>query len=147
MPSMTLLARPLMTVTDGQVLFDTSVLISWMRDGEGLTAQSLVAQGRGCITHPVRMEILLGIPRSQELRLRRDLARFPLIPLNPDTDFDLAAEIHRGVRRSGDTIRSSVDLIIAAVAIRTGLPLLHADKDFDRIAAVVPELVIYNNGQ
>jgi predicted nucleic acid-binding protein len=50
------------------------------------------------------------------------------------TDFELAAEIYRRVRRSGHTPRSSADCLIAAVCIRANVPLLHDDIDFDRIA-------------
>jgi predicted nucleic acid-binding protein len=38
----------------------------------------------------------------------------------------------------GVTIRSSVDCLIAACAIRNGLPILHSDRDFDAIARFTP---------
>jgi predicted nucleic acid-binding protein len=42
-----------------------------------------------------------------------------------------AADMYRGLRRRGITIRNSVDCMIAAVAIEHDLPLLHNDRDFD----------------
>jgi predicted nucleic acid-binding protein len=51
-------------------------------------------------------------------------------------DFRAAAEIHRAVRRTGRTIRSSVDCLIAAIALRHDVELLHKDVDFEVIAEV-----------
>ena len=45
-----------------------------------------------------------------------------------------AAEIYRQGRRRGITIRSSVDCLIAAIAIENRVPVWHRDRDFDAIA-------------
>jgi len=45
-------------------------------------------------------------------------------------------------RRAGITIRSSIDCLIARVAIEHGLMLLHDDRDFERISKVVPDLTL-----
>ena len=45
-----------------------------------------------------------------------------------------AAEIYRQGRRKGYTIRSSVDCLIAAIAIDNRIPVWHKDRDFDLIA-------------
>lgn len=50
-----------------------------------------------------------------------------------------ASSIHDELRTSfsaGDAVRNSIDCLIAATCIRTGTPLLHADADFDKLAAV-----------
>ena len=52
-----------------------------------------------------------------------------------------AAELYRSARRSGITIRSTVDCLIASVCIRERVPILHADRDFDRLALVSPLVV------
>jgi predicted nucleic acid-binding protein len=49
-------------------------------------------------------------------------------------DFDAAALVYRTCRSRGATIRRLVDCLIAAVAIRTGSPILHADGDFNVLA-------------
>lgn len=49
-----------------------------------------------------------------------------------------AASIYRIGRRQGLTIRSSVDCLIAAIAIRNGVELLHADRDFTSMALFTP---------
>ncbi|MCK5488248.1 MAG: PIN domain-containing protein, partial [Desulfobacterales bacterium] len=47
-----------------------------------------------------------------------------------------AAQLYRTCRKRGITIRKTVDCLIAQTAIEHGVPLLHNDKDFDRIASV-----------
>lgn len=138
--------RSMISAMNDRVLADTSVWISWFRQVSTPVAaelKQLLSSERVVLTDPVRMELLMGVPRLGELRLQRDLSSLEMVRVDPEVDFDLAAEIYRAVRRSGHTIRSSNDLLIAAVAIRTDLPLLHADKDFDRVSAVLPELRIW----
>jgi hypothetical protein len=45
-------------------------------------------------------------------------------------------------RRAGVTIRSATDCLIARIAIEHGLLLLHDDRDFDKMAEVVPDLTL-----
>lgn len=45
-----------------------------------------------------------------------------------------AAEIYREGRRRGLTIRSSMDCLIAAIAIDNGVAIWHRDRDYDLIA-------------
>jgi predicted nucleic acid-binding protein len=49
-------------------------------------------------------------------------------------DFEMAAMLYRSCRRGGTTPRKMVDCLIAAIAIRSGSPILHADRDFDLLA-------------
>lgn len=74
-----------------------------------------------------------------ELRIRR--ASYELVAME-QSDFDRAIEVmaklakksqHRGV--------TIPDLLIAAVAERAGLTVLHYDSDFDRIAAVTHQKI------
>jgi predicted nucleic acid-binding protein len=46
-----------------------------------------------------------------------------------------AADIYRQGRRRGLTIRSATDCLIAAIAIRNGVPIWHRDRDFEAIAS------------
>ena len=46
--------------------------------------------------------------------------------------------LYRAGRRSGLTIRSSVDCLIAACALRHGLTVLHHDRDFELLRQVAP---------
>lgn len=83
------------------------------------------------------IELLAGKPR-RSIR-EEDLLRFvtcgPTVsdPV-PLTLFVSASEIYRQGRRRGITIRSSVDCLIAAIAIDNRVPVWHRDRDFDAIA-------------
>jgi predicted nucleic acid-binding protein len=45
-----------------------------------------------------------------------------------------AADIYRIGRSKGYTIRSSIDCLIAAIAIENNVPIWHYDRDFPTIA-------------
>jgi predicted nucleic acid-binding protein len=49
-----------------------------------------------------------------------------------------AARIFFDLRRTGKTVRSSIDCCIAQLCIENKMPLLHRDKDFTTIAKVRP---------
>jgi predicted nucleic acid-binding protein len=67
-------------------------------------------------------------------RLRQLLARCEFVPTEGLDDYERAAAIYRRCRRAGDTIRALTDCLIAGVAIRAGVDLLHADRDFEALA-------------
>jgi predicted nucleic acid-binding protein len=46
-------------------------------------------------------------------------------------------------RRKGMTIRSTIDCLIAQIAIEHDLELLHSDRDFENMVSVIPELKIH----
>jgi predicted nucleic acid-binding protein len=50
--------------------------------------------------------------------------------------FDEAIDLYRAARRAGISVRSGVDCLIAACAIRHGLTLLHHHRDFPLLARV-----------
>ena len=64
-------------------------------------------------------------------------------PKDPTDTYAQAAYLYFSCRRKGITIRSTIDCLIAQTAIDNDLILLHSDKDFERIAAVVPNLKLY----
>jgi len=49
---------------------------------------------------------------------------------------DEAVDLYRRARRAGFTVRSGVDCLIAACALRHNLTVLYADRDFPAIAKV-----------
>jgi hypothetical protein len=56
-----------------------------------------------------------------------------------------AVQIPRAARRAGFTIRSGVDCLIAAAAIRHSLSPLHTDRDFPAIARVTSLRLHHNS--
>jgi predicted nucleic acid-binding protein len=49
-----------------------------------------------------------------------------------------AAQLYRTARCAGFTVRSSVDCLIAACAVRQRVGVLHLDRDFDVLARIAP---------
>ena len=82
----------------------------------------------------VRMEVLAGARDKQHLQqLRRLLARASTLPTE-SVDYEVAAALYRTCRRQGHTVRKLIDCLIAAVAIRGRVPVLHIDADFEILA-------------
>ena len=118
------------------ILVDTSAWIEFLRD-TGSTVCDLVDEMLAreiAICDAVRMEVLAGArDESHLLSLRRLLARAAVIRTRA-TDYDDAAALYRRCRRQGETVRKLVDCLIAASAIRAGVPILHSDVDFEVLA-------------
>jgi predicted nucleic acid-binding protein len=90
-------------------------------------------------TDVVVMELLAGATKEEELtQLRRMLLPFEHLPVDPLDDFETAAELYRQCRRGGETVRTLLDCLVAAVALRTGAAVLHQDRDYDAIARQTP---------
>ncbi len=91
---------------------------------------------------PVVQEVLQGFRDDNAFRIARDAMRaLPVVeePMGRGT-FEDAADLYRLARRTGVTVRSSVDCLIAVCAVRNDLTLLHHDRDFDQIARIAPLL-------
>src|SRR5580693_5891425 len=85
---------------------------------------------------PVIQEIVQGLrPGAGSETFRRAFLAIPVLsdPL-PLSTFLAAAEIYRLGRRKGYTIRSSVDCLIAAIALEHKVPVWHRDRDFAAIS-------------
>lgn len=81
------------------------------------------------------METLAGARDQGELRrLRRLLAHCEYLPVEGPRDYEAAAELYRDCRAGGATVRRLTDCLIAVVALRADVPVLHRDRDFDAIA-------------
>jgi predicted nucleic acid-binding protein len=118
------------------ILIDTSAWVEFLRDtGSPVCVRvDALLDDEIATSHPIRMEVLAGARDERHLGdLRGLLARGSLIATEP-TDFDDAAALYRSCRRGGETVRKLIDCLIAATAIRTSTPILHADLDFDVIA-------------
>lgn len=61
----------------------------------------------------------------------------PVLTLHGIADYERAATLYRACRQRGVTPRQLTDILIALSALDADAALLHADRDFDQIAAVV----------
>jgi predicted nucleic acid-binding protein len=121
------------------IVVDTSVWIDVLNGNDTPQATrcvELIESGEPvALTDVVLTEILQGLRSEREAQtVEQHLRPFPILRLDGLDDFALAAELYRGARRAGITIRKTLDCLIAAPCVRTGAPLLHADGDFDLLA-------------
>lgn len=117
-------------------LIDTSAWIEFLRNTGSSVCErvdSLLDQ-EPYVCEPVAMEILAGARDEVHLAaLRRLLARCVTLRTTPG-DYEFAAALFRECRRNGETPRTIMDCLIAAVAIRHDVALVHHDSDFATIA-------------
>jgi predicted nucleic acid-binding protein len=116
------------------ILVDTSVWIDLLsKSGRTVREADLL---RFATCGPIVQEVLQGLrPGLHSDAFRAAFLAIPVlgdpIPLHI---FVTAADIYGQGRRRGITIRSSVDCLIAAIAIDHGVPVWHRDRDFTAIA-------------
>ncbi len=118
------------------ILIDTSAWIEFLRDTGSATCdlvEELLSQ-EIAICDAVSMEVLAGARDESHLRSLRELtANAAMLRIYP-IDYEEAAVLYRHCRRQGETIRNLMDCLIATVAIRSGVPVLHNDRDFSVLA-------------
>lgn len=125
------------------ILVDSSAWIEYLRATDSpvdLYVRASLKSGRSLATTGVVMlEVLAGArDESHARKLTRLLGRCRLLPAQEPSDHEAVAALYRACRREGVTIRRPPDLLIAVIAIRADIPLLHLDADFDAIATQVP---------
>ena len=119
------------------VLVDTSAWIEFLRDTNSATCQrvrSLLQENKSIATCPaICMEVTAGARDENHLRsLQQLLSVADILPIR-DADYEQAACLFRFCRQQGYSVRKIIDCLIAAVAIRDDIPLLHSDRDFDML--------------
>jgi predicted nucleic acid-binding protein len=122
------------------ILIDTSAWIEFLRDTGSSSCERvdhlLSAEIATC--HPIRMELLAGARDEHQLRSLRGLLARATTVETLASDYEDAALLYRSCRRGGETVRKLIDCLIAAHAVRTQIPVLHADADFDVLARHTP---------
>lgn len=120
------------------ILVDTSVWIEVFRARRALDLE-VVADFDDVVTClPVVQEVLQGFREEHAHRRAREaMLSFPIVesPMHSDVFLE-AVDLYRTARRTGRTVRSSVDCLIAACAIRHDLEVLHRDRDFSAISEI-----------
>ena len=129
-------------------LVDTSVWIDYMRDEESkVTKRFTGIQGRGeplGITGVIHQEVLQGAASRAKFDYLKDFLGSQTFyhPKDPVESYAEAARMYFDCRRNGITIRSTTDCLIARVAVEHDLLLLHDDRDFEKMAGVIPGLTL-----
>ena len=122
------------------VLVDTSVWIDVFRRPAAVRLEAVVDIDDVVTCLPVVQEVLQGFADERAFQLAREaMYAIPVIasPLTRDV-FDDAVGLYRAARRAGSPVRSSVDCLIAACAIRYSARVLHRDRDYDTLARLSP---------
>jgi predicted nucleic acid-binding protein len=122
------------------ILVDTSVWIEVFRANEPFDLERVADFDELVTCLPVIQEVLQGFREEAQYRAARDaMFALPIVesPLAAPV-FEEAANLCRSARRQGISVRSGVDCLIAACAIRNDLEVLHRDRDFDALARVSP---------
>ena len=120
------------------VLIDTSAWIEYLRRADSRTAlavTSVIDNGTAATTDVVIMEVLAGTTDGDRLlSWERVLEGTTYLPQAAREDAQAAAGLYRTCRRAGETPRQLTDCVVAAVAIRNNVPVLHNDRDYDVLA-------------
>ncbi|HVE19178.1 MAG TPA: PIN domain-containing protein [Ilumatobacteraceae bacterium] len=123
------------------LIADTSAWVEWLRQRESpadLALDQAFADDLLVLLEPVKAELLMGArDRAEVGTLRRLLETVDFELVYPRDDFESATELFHTARRRGVTVRGVTDGVIAAMAIRLQLPILHHDQDFARLAPVI----------
>ena len=122
------------------ILVDTSLWIEVFRRRDPLDLEAVVDLEEVVTCLPVVQEVLQGFRDERAFRLARDsMLAFPTVDSPLPLERHLAAvDLYRLCRGRGLTVRSSVDCLVAASAVRHDLEVLHRDRDYALIARVAP---------
>lgn len=120
------------------LLVDTSVWVEIFRKPAALRLEKVVDFDDVVTCLPVIQEVLQGFRDERAFTVARDaMHALPIVesPMS-QTVFDQAVDLYRAARRAGFTVRSAVDCLVAACAVKHGLEVLHHDRDYDTIARI-----------
>jgi predicted nucleic acid-binding protein len=123
------------------ILIDTSAFIEFLnRTGsreDDLIEQFIADDENIAIPDIAVTEILQGIRDEQEYaEVKESLLTFPVFSLTGINSYVAAADLYRKCRKKGATVRNTVDLLVAQIAIENKATLLHKDRDFNTIAGI-----------
>lgn len=124
------------------ILVDSSVWIDFFNGRatpEVERLSDLLADAAAPIGMPdlVLFEVLRGFRHDRDFQAaRRALAALPVIDVGGDTLALRAAEHYRALRARGVSVRSPIDVLLAACCLEHDHALLHSDRDFDTLESL-----------
>lgn len=124
----------------GSILVDTSVWIDYFSPRSGPAGDELrrlIADAEPvALTGMIVTEVLQGLIRDPA-PIEHYLSQWELLEPEGLATYVRAAEIFRLARSRGLTL-STVDILIASLALQHGANLFTLDQDFRRLAKVIP---------
>jgi predicted nucleic acid-binding protein len=130
-------------------LIDTSVWIAYLRNQDtpasAYFANILENKISFGLTEVIYQEILQGASSLKDFKNLDDYLKFQEFysPTGLDT-YKKAAELYFSCRKKGKKIRSTIDCLIAQIAIEHDLILVHDDRDYVSISEVHSKLKLYD---
>ena len=122
------------------ILVDSSVWIDFLSSSPGRSGSELrrlINESETlAITGVVIAEVLQGLTR-EAVRIERFLEQFEILEPEGFATYRMAAAIFRMARAKGVS-PTTIDTLIAAIAVEHGASIFTLDKDFSRIALVTP---------
>ncbi len=126
------------------ILVDTSVLICYLKNANNKSNEQfqeiLNKEIPFGINNYIYQELLQGCNSEKNFKMLKkylDAQKFYEFPGGRES-YSKAAEIYFTLRKRGITIRSTIDCLIAQMALENDLYLLHNDADYTRIADIFP---------
>jgi hypothetical protein len=118
------------------LLVDTSLWIAWFRSGSKVDLDAIAKDDEIVTCLPVVQEVLQGFRDERAFRTAHEaMLALPILESPMDSAlFVEAANLYRQARRMGITVRSSVDCLVAACALRNDAVVVHTDRDYDSLA-------------
>ncbi len=117
------------------IMADSSVWIDFFNGVDSESADlldSLLKTETVVIGDLILAEVLQGFRSDRDYRLaKRLLTSLDVRDLLGREMAIRVADNYRKLRKSGTTIRKTVDLVIATYCIEHTIPLLHSDRDFE----------------
>jgi len=126
------------------ILVDTSVMINYLKDIDNRNTKRFMdvldRELPFCINNFIYQELLQGCRTDKDFRLlKKYLEGQKFYDFKNDREsYADAAMIYFNLRKKGITIRSTIDCLIAQIAMENDLYLLHDDIDFTRMSEVIP---------
>jgi predicted nucleic acid-binding protein len=126
--------------TADMILVDTSVWIEFFNghneDDKVKALKIALEQGEDIyITDIILSEILQGIKEDNKyVMVKNSILTLKFAHAKNYETYIHAADIYRGCRKNGITVRKTIDCIIAAIVIENDLTLLCRDNDFINIS-------------
>ena len=125
------------------IIVDTSIWIDVLKDKTGTLVDKFRKRVDGEIivfNRFVQLELLQGAKNEIEWKNLNDYLETQYYLETKENTWSQAAKIYYDLRKTGITIRSSIDCCIAQIAIENQTLLLHKDKDFSEVAKIRPFL-------
>ena len=119
-------------------LIDTSVWIDVFRRPSRIDLEKIADFEEFVTCIPIVQEVLQGFRDESAFRKAREaFGAMPIVesPLRSEV-FHEAVDLYRVARRAGLSIRSGIDCLIAACALRHDLVVLHRDRDYGALARI-----------